>query len=100
MALWRCTPCTTAYAVGAPRCPACGSTDYQEDGMPSVHRDREPTYEPAPELVESVEAQSVDEQADERPSPRPRNRRDKGPRRPVATAQAGHAAGSGEASGA
>lgn len=25
MALWECAECTTRYAVGAPRCPHCGS---------------------------------------------------------------------------
>lgn len=32
MALWECTACTAAYAVGAPRCPQCGSTDHVEQG--------------------------------------------------------------------
>ena len=26
MALWECADCTTRYAVGAPKCPHCGST--------------------------------------------------------------------------
>jgi hypothetical protein len=26
MALWECAECTTAYSVGAPKCPHCGST--------------------------------------------------------------------------
>jgi hypothetical protein len=26
MALWECGECTTRYAVGAPKCPQCGST--------------------------------------------------------------------------
>jgi predicted nucleic-acid-binding Zn-ribbon protein len=29
MSLWHCKDCTTAYSVGAERCPHCGSTDYQ-----------------------------------------------------------------------
>lgn len=33
MAVWACAECTTAYAVGAPRCPHCGSENYTEDGM-------------------------------------------------------------------
>lgn len=32
MALWKCTDCTTAYAVGAPRCPQCGSDRQVEEG--------------------------------------------------------------------
>lgn len=27
MAAWTCAGCTTAYTVGAPRCPQCGSTE-------------------------------------------------------------------------
>lgn len=37
--LWHCKDCTTAYSVGAPRCPHCGSTDYTEDAMPKIHAD-------------------------------------------------------------
>lgn len=29
MSLWHCKDCTTAYSVGAERCPHCGSTEYQ-----------------------------------------------------------------------
>lgn len=37
MALWHCGACTTAYSVGAPQCPQCGSTDtIKEDEMPKV----------------------------------------------------------------
>lgn len=32
MAMWMCTGCTTAYAVGVARCPQCGSTEYVEEG--------------------------------------------------------------------
>lgn len=39
MALWHCSACTTAYSVGAPRCPHCGSTDYLEDSMAKIHAD-------------------------------------------------------------
>lgn len=28
MSLLNCTGCTASYAVGAPKCPQCGSTDY------------------------------------------------------------------------
>lgn len=32
MALWVCKEDGTKYAVDAPRCPECGSTDHYEDG--------------------------------------------------------------------
>ena len=40
MALWTCTACTTAYAVGAPRCPHCRSEEHVEEGieMPKITR--------------------------------------------------------------
>lgn len=34
MSLLHCTNCTTAYSVGAPRCPHCGSTDHTDDSAP------------------------------------------------------------------
>jgi hypothetical protein len=45
MALWACQACGTAYAVGVPACPQCGSSEYLEDGVakittgggPSIH---------------------------------------------------------------
>lgn len=30
--LWICDDCTTAYSVGAPRCPHCGSTAHHDQG--------------------------------------------------------------------
>lgn len=37
MALLLCTGCTSRYAVGAPRCPECGSTEFEEDhDMPKI----------------------------------------------------------------
>lgn len=37
MALLVCTGCSTAYSVGAPRCPHCLSTVYEEDHpMPKI----------------------------------------------------------------
>lgn len=30
--LWICTDCTTAYSVGAPKCPQCASTTFVELG--------------------------------------------------------------------
>lgn len=32
--LWICKACSCRYAVGAPRCPQCGSTDHEEAGAP------------------------------------------------------------------
>lgn len=34
--LWVCGDCTARYSVGAPRCPQCGSTNHQEDGMAKI----------------------------------------------------------------
>ena len=38
MALNECADCTTAFAVGLPRCPHCRSTDFAEQGqdMPKI----------------------------------------------------------------
>lgn len=30
--LWICKDCTASYAVGAEKCPQCGSTEYHEEG--------------------------------------------------------------------
>jgi hypothetical protein len=30
--LWICQGCTSAYSVGAPACPQCGSAEYLEEG--------------------------------------------------------------------
>ena len=45
MSLWHCTACTTAYSVGAPCCPHCGSTEHEEDGMPKITKHGGPSYE-------------------------------------------------------
>lgn len=85
MALWRCTACTTLYSVGAPSCPQCSSTEYEEDGaMPKIHKGRPDTHEA--DLP-------VEAEAEVEPAPAPRKRAPKGTR-----AQAGHAAGAGTAS--
>lgn len=69
MALWRCTSCTAAYAVGAPRCPECSGTDYEEDGVPKIHADGSVTDATAP--ANTVGPEVVDGQAvvDEAPVP-------------------------------
>lgn len=43
MALWTCGACTAAYSVGAPACPHCGGTEYQEDAMPKISAGAGPT---------------------------------------------------------
>lgn len=57
MALWHCTTCTTAYAVGASCCPHCGCHGRTEEPVPKIHKGRgvtdaavpPPAPEPAPE---------------------------------------------------
>lgn len=34
--LWHCSGCSTAYAVGLPACPHCGSAEYTEEEMPKI----------------------------------------------------------------
>lgn len=45
MTSWICTGCTAAYAVGAPCCPQCQSTDHIEEGaeMPKITVDNGPS---------------------------------------------------------
>lgn len=56
MALNACTSCTTKFAVGLPKCPHCGSTDYVEDGdvMAKITRSGGASDDtlPAPEPVD------------------------------------------------
>lgn len=54
MALWVCLDCTAGYAVDAPRCPNCGSTEWAEQGteeaeaaMAKITRQGGPSVEPA-----------------------------------------------------
>jgi hypothetical protein len=45
---WVCGECTTAYAVGLPACPHCGTeSSFEEGSVPKIHADRGPTYDPA-----------------------------------------------------
>lgn len=69
--LWVCDDCTTAYSVGAPRCPHCGSEDFHEQGepMPKITRARGASNaladppagdtEPAEEAVEEPAAKKT-----------------------------------------
>ncbi len=44
MSLWGCADCTTAYSVGAPACPHCGSTNVLKEGsVPKISRLGGPT---------------------------------------------------------
>lgn len=49
--LWNCSDCTTAYSVGAPCCPHCGSTNHTEDSVPKITKSGGPSngYEETPE---------------------------------------------------
>ena len=60
MSLWVCAGCTTAYSVGAPRCPHCSSTERSDDDMPKINAASGATnaglpVEPEPEPVGTVE---------------------------------------------
>lgn len=85
--LWTCATCTCRYAVGAPRCPECGSTDRSD--MPKIttsgvsyagHLDAspedvdQPDWQPEPEQAEQSEP-AEPEQPKQQPSPRPRSPR-------------------------
>jgi hypothetical protein len=44
MSLWGCADCSTAYSVGAPACPHCGSTNaFKEGSVPKITRHGGPT---------------------------------------------------------
>lgn len=55
--LWICKGCTTAYSVGAPVCPQCGSKKHAEQGAKD-----DPTLAPAP-----VEAPETPEETPDEP---------------------------------
>lgn len=38
MALWLCDECGTRFAVGAEKCPHCGSGKHHEDGTPKPRK--------------------------------------------------------------
>lgn len=63
--LWQCTKCTTAYSVGAPKCPECGYSEYVEAGdfMPKITSDGVATDRTDPDKTvaeQLAEAQGVD----------------------------------------
>lgn len=76
MALWVCAGCSTAYSVGAPRCPQCLSTDREEDTMPKITVHGGPSNdavvtvgEPGPEVTDLPDGDTVQPQPEEEPSP-------------------------------
>lgn len=66
MALWYCTRCAAAYAVGLAACPQCGGTDYQENTVPKINR-QGPSYEPGKDPY----AEPAPVQAEAAPQPAP-----------------------------
>lgn len=75
MALWICTRCTAAYAVGAARCPQCGSTERREEGEDmakvTVHGGATNADAPEQERGEDVSAGSSSETSSEKASTSP-----------------------------
>ena len=64
MSLWVCAGCTTAYSVGAPRCPHCSSTERSDDDVPKISTATGATnaglpVEPEPEPAEAVEPEAA-----------------------------------------
>lgn len=58
MSLWGCADCTTAYSVGAPACPHCGSTNVLKGGsVPKISVHGGPTDS----SVEVAEVEGGDE---------------------------------------
>ena len=62
MSLWVCAGCTTAYSVGAPRCPHCSSTERSDNDVPKISVTLGATnaglpVEPEPEPAEAVESE-------------------------------------------
>lgn len=47
MALWYCTGCGAAYAVGLPRCPQCQATEHEENPVPKISKASGVTFEPS-----------------------------------------------------
>ncbi|MHB9857616.1 hypothetical protein [Streptomyces sp. YIM S03343] len=67
MALNACTSCTTKFAVGLPRCPQCGSTEFVEDGQPmaKITAHGGPSDKTLPDAVVQTNAVLTEEQAEE-----------------------------------
>ena len=75
MSLWVCAGCTTAYSVGAPRCPHCSSTERSDNDVPKISAALGATnaglpIEPEPESAEAVEPEAAPVEAVE-PEPEP-----------------------------
>jgi hypothetical protein len=65
VALNVCSGCTTKFAVGLPRCPHCGSTEYVEDGDPMAKISRHGGASDKTLPVPEPEAEAVDVTAPE-----------------------------------
>ena len=56
MARWSCLGCGCMYAPGAPCCPECRGTDYEEEaGVPKITVHDGPSYGPDPSAVAEPE---------------------------------------------
>ena len=76
MATWGCLDCTTVYAVGAPRCPHCGSTRYEGYPMPKITRHGGPSdATTASEAVVAEPAPAPALEPEPKPEPKPARRR-------------------------
>jgi hypothetical protein len=82
MALWHCAECTTAYSVGAPKCPQCGSTvrvneatqppeEEQDMAKVTVHGGASDAFADEQEGGEVVSAGSSSSTSPEKPSSSP-----------------------------
>lgn len=91
MALNACTSCTTKFAVGLPKCPHCGSTEFVEDGdvMAKItrHGGASDNTVPEPEAeAEAVEAPAPETEEPPAAAPEPEPVRDEAgePEQPAA----------------
>jgi len=69
MALWICSGCTAAYAVGLAACPQCGGTEYEQEyeHMAKITMDG-PSYEPGKD-PNQVDAEPAEADAQEPAEP-------------------------------
>jgi hypothetical protein len=107
---WVCLDCSTAYSVGAPLCPHCGSErhadegsaaalgiqagrriEIEEDDMPKITRHEGPSFPPVDEADQTEGGEDVSAGADtstssETPSKKPEQSGKQGPSRARKTA--------------